>query len=111
VALPNLNEAIADLNGSLFPLGAAKLLYRVKMQGVQSARLALLGIRKKFRAERKYAGLSLYLYKKLNDSGRRKGYRWGELSWTAETNGPVNAGIRVMGGKIYKTYRIYEAAL
>lgn len=111
LAIPNLNEAITDLKGRLFPLGAAKLLYRAKVRGIQSARLAILGIRRKFRAERKYAGLSLYLYHKLNDSGRRSGYTWGELSWTAEDNGPVNAGIRVMGGKVYKKYRVYEAVL
>ncbi|HEU4583526.1 MAG TPA: hypothetical protein VFS67_34950 [Polyangiaceae bacterium] len=111
LALPNLNEAIGDLEGRLFPTGAAKLLYRVKVKGIHSARLALLGIRKKFRADRKYAGLSLYLYCKLNESGRRNGYTWGELSWTDEANGPVNAGIRVMGGKIYKKYRVYESAL
>jgi hypothetical protein len=111
VALPNLNEAIGDLGGRLFPTGAAKLIYRVKMRGINSARLALLGIRKKFRGDRRYAALSLYLYCKLNDSGRRNGYRWGELSWTAEDNGAVNAGIRVMGGKVYKKYRVYEAAL
>ena len=28
VGLPNINEAIADLNGSLFPFGWAKLLWR-----------------------------------------------------------------------------------
>ncbi len=111
LAIPNLNEAIGDLGGRLFPLGAAKLLYRVKVKGIHSARLALLGIRKKFRAERKYAGLSLYLYYKLNESGRRHGYNWGELSWTAEDNGPVNAGIKVMVGKVYKKYRVYEAPL
>ena len=111
VALPNLNEAITDLGGRLFPLGAAKLLYRTKVRGINSARLIILGIRKKFRADRKYAGLSLYLYHKLNESGRRKGYSWGELGWTAEDNGPVNAGIRLMGGKIYKRYRVYEAPL
>jgi hypothetical protein len=111
LAIPNLNEAIGDLGGRLFPTGAAKLLYRVKVKGIHSARLILLGIRKKFRAERKYAGLSLYLYCKLNDSGRRNGYTWGELGWTDEANGAVNAGIKVMGGKVYKKYRVYEAAL
>ena len=111
VALPNFNEAIGDLHGRLFPLGAAKLYYRVKVRGISSARLIILGIRKKFRADRKYAGLSLYLYHKLNASGRQSGYRWGELGWTAEDNGPVNAGIRLMGGKIYKRYRVYEAPL
>jgi hypothetical protein len=108
VALPNVNEAIPDLNGRLFPFGAAKLLYRVKVRGIHSARLAILGIKKKFRGDRRYAGLSLYLYCKLNDSGRRNGYRWGELSWTDEANGPVNTGIKLMGGNIYKKYRVYE---
>lgn len=111
LAVPNLNEAIADLGGTLFPLGAAKLYYRIKVRGVRSARLALLGIRKKFRGDRNYAGLSLYLYRHLNDEGRKVGYDWGELSWTTETNGPVNAAIKMMGGKIYKTYRVYEGAL
>jgi len=111
LALPNFNEAIGDLGGRLFPLGAAKLLYRVKVRGISSARLIILGIRKKFRGDRKYAGLSLYLYHKLNESGRTNGYRWGELGWTAEDNGPVNTGIKLMGGKIYKRYRVYEASL
>jgi hypothetical protein len=39
------------------------------------------------------------------------GLDWGELSYTLEDNGPVNAGIRMMGGKIYKTYRVYEREL
>jgi hypothetical protein len=111
LALPNFNEAIGDLGGRLFPLGAAKLLYRVKVRGIGSARLIILGIRKKFRSDRRYAGLSLYLYHKLNESGRNNGYRWGELGWTAEDNGPVNTGIRLMGGKIYKRYRVYEGLL
>src|SRR5262249_22801105 len=61
IALPNLNECIADLHGKLFPLGLPKLLYRLKVKGPKSARLFLLGIRKKYRHVRKYAGLSAYL--------------------------------------------------
>lgn len=108
VALPNVNAALHDLGGQLFPLGAAKLLYRLKVQRPETARLAILGIRKKFRKSRKYAGLSTYLYALLNDAGQKLGIRWGELSWTYEDNGPVNAAIKMMGGKIYKKYAIYE---
>jgi hypothetical protein len=108
IALPNLNELIKDMKGKLGPLELAKLLYRLKVKGPKTARLAILGIRKKFRNQRKYAGLSTYLYAKLNQSGERLGIEWGELSWTLEDNGPVNVAIRLMGGKIYKKYRIYE---
>jgi hypothetical protein len=108
VALPNVNELIHDLRGKLFPLGLAKLIWRLKVRGPKSGRLALLGIRKKFRNIKRYAPLSLYLYAEMNNAGMRAGCEWGELSWTLEDNHPVNIGIKMMGGKIYKTHRIYE---
>ncbi len=78
---------------------------------LKSARLALLGIRKKVRTQRKYAGLALYLYGAMNEAGRTLGIQEGELSWTLEDNGAVNAGIRMMGAELYKRYRVYERAL
>ena len=111
VALPNLNELARDLNGKLFPFGLLKLLYRLKVQGPKSARLLILGIRKKWRHVRKYAGLSAFLYAELNESGKKLGIEWGELGWTLEDNGPVNAGIRMMGAKPYKRYRVFDKAL
>ncbi len=111
LALPNLNELIADMKGKLGPLGLPKLMWRLKVVGPHTARLIILGIRKKFRGQRKYAALSAYLYAKMNAAGKRLGLRGGELSWTLEDNAPVNTGIKLMGGKIYKTYRIYEKEL
>jgi hypothetical protein len=111
LALPNLNELVRDFGGKLFPLGLPKLLYRLKVRGPKTARLVILGIRKKFRHVRKYAGLSTYLYAKMNDAGKGLGIQWGELSWTLEDNAPVNVGIKLMGGKIYKKYRVFEREL
>ncbi|HVH41569.1 MAG TPA: hypothetical protein VM925_04475, partial [Labilithrix sp.] len=111
LALPNLNELIPDLHGKLFPFGLPKLLYRLKVEGAKSARLLILGIKKKFRIQRKYAGLSLFLYAEMNDGGRRVGITWGELGWTLEDNAAVNTGIKMMGAKKYKTYRVYEKSL
>jgi hypothetical protein len=76
-----------------------------------SARLVILGIRKKLRHVKKYGGLSSYLYVELNNAGRRIGCDWGELSFTMETNHPVNLGIKSMGGTVYKRYRLYERDL
>jgi hypothetical protein len=111
IALPNLNEFLPSLHGKLLPFGAAKLLYGLKVAGAKSGRLALLGIRKKVRNVRKYAGLSLAMYAGMNDGGRRIGMTWGELSWTLEDNGPINVAIRALGAEKYKTYRLYEKAL
>ena len=111
LALPNINEMIKDFHGSLFPVGLPKLLWRLKVEGPKTARLILLGIRKKYRHVRKYAGLSTYMYVEMNRSGQKLGIKWGELSWTVEDNGPVNVGIKFMGGKIYKKYRVYQRDL
>jgi hypothetical protein len=111
IAIPNINEMIKDFRGKLFPFGLPKLLWRLKIEGPKTARLALLGIRKKYRHVRKYAPLSTYLYVEMNRSGQRLGIKWGELSWTVEDNAPVNVGIKFMGGKIYKKYRVYERML
>jgi len=111
VALPNLNELVRDMNGKLLPFGLPKLLWRLKVRGPRSARLALLGIRKKWRNVRKYAALSAFMYAEMNEGGRKLGIREGELGWTLEDNGRVNAGIQLMGAKRYKTYRVYEKSL
>lgn len=111
VALPNVNEHIRKLNGKLFPTGALKLLWGLKTQGTKTARLALLGVRKKYRNVKKYGALSTFMYAELAKMGQRIGIHWGELSWTLEDNAPVNLAIKFMGGRIYKTYRIYGKSL
>jgi len=111
VALPNLNEAIQDLDGKLFPFGFAKLLWRTKVRGLKSARLITLGIRRELRNKKRYGGLSAAMYVELAKRGRAKGYEWAELGWTLDDNAPVNVAIRAMGGKAYKRYRLYESDL
>jgi hypothetical protein len=111
LAVPNVNEAIGDLRGQLFPFGFAKLLWRLKVRGVKTGRLIILGIRKKYRNVRRYGGLSAYLYVAMNHSAHMIGLTRGELGWTLEDNAAINAGIRLMGGKVVKKYRIYERSL
>ena len=47
----------------------------------------------------------------MNNGAKKLGIKEGELGWTLEDNGRVNAGIALMGAKHYKTYRVYEKAL
>jgi hypothetical protein len=111
IMLPNLNEAIADLNGKLFPFGAAKLLYRMKVKHPVSTRLMMLGIREDIRKQRRYGGLSAAMYVETAKRGYGKGYRWAELSWIREDDAPINLGIKMMGGKVYKRYRVFQKPL
>ncbi|MBL9023504.1 MAG: hypothetical protein JNL21_15015 [Myxococcales bacterium] len=112
IMVPNLNEAIADLNGKLFPFGWAKLLYRTKVKVPKSTRLILLGIRGEARKNvKKYGGLSAAMYVEVAKRGIAKGYEWSELGWTREDDSPINLGIRSMGAKVYKKYRVFKKDL
>ena len=112
IMVPNLNEAIADLDGALFPLGWAKLLWRLKVRRVTSTRLILLGIRARIRKNvKRYGGLAAAMMVEVRERGIAKGYEWSELSWTREDDAPINLSIRSMGAKVYKTYRVYRKRL
>lgn len=108
VCVPNLNASIQDLGGKLFPFGFAKLLWRVKVSRPTSARLIMLGVRKDMQRVKKYGALSTAMYVELAKRGTERGYEWGELSYTLEDNHLINLGIKAMGAKHYKTYRVYE---
>jgi hypothetical protein len=107
LALPNVNELLMGLGGRLFPLGWARLLWRLKRCKPRSARLILLGVKKKFRGD-VLGGLAVLLYAEMHERGRKRGFTRGELSWTLEDNVKINHGIALMGGTVYKRYRLYE---
>ncbi len=111
LAVPNLNEAIHDFEGSISPGKIAKLLWRLKVDHTKGTRVAMLGIKEEIRKQKRYMPLALALIAELNRRGYQRGYEWSELSWTLEDNGPVNAMIKAAGGNIYKKYRIYECGL
>ncbi|MGD8862940.1 MAG: hypothetical protein PVI30_23200 [Myxococcales bacterium] len=110
-AAPNINEAARDLKGKLLPFGAFKLVWRLFVKNPKTARLILLGVKEKFRVQRQYGYLPMALVYEVKNRGEKLGYEWGELGWTLESNAPVNVMIKAMGGKHYKTYRIYEMDL
>jgi GNAT superfamily N-acetyltransferase len=110
LALPNINEAMRDLDGKLFPTGWAKMLYRLKVDPVKSFRLILLGIKEDFRGTA-LGALSVQLYAEIHDRAYAAGYQEAEASWTLEDNDAINDGMEFMGAEQYKTYRVYEKEL
>jgi len=108
VVFPNLNEAIRDLNGRLFPTGWLKLLWRLKVRGVKTARVSLMGVRQRFQMSRLGAVLALMMITSLRSSGRKRGIEQIELSWILEDNMGMRKIIESLGGVPYKRYRIYQ---
>lgn len=109
--LPNLNEATRGLDGRLFPFGWMKLLWRLKVKGVSSARVPLMGIRQEVQKTRTGTALMLNLFETCFSAMRPRGYHSVEMSWILETNKDVQNMIHLCGADIYKTYRLYRKTL
>jgi len=109
--IPDLNEAIRDLNGSLFPFGWAKLLWRLKVSGVKQARIPLMGLRKEFHNTRTGLSIVAALCETVFEAARQKGFTHCELSWVLENNPGMISICEQASAKAYKTYRMYEKIL
>lgn len=111
VALPNVNEAIRGLHGKLFPIGWLKLLWRLKVRFPGSARVPLMGVRRKFQRSRLGTSLAFLVIDAVRKHLHSRGATQIELSWILEDNVGMRNIIELIGGKAYKRYRVYERPL
>jgi GNAT superfamily N-acetyltransferase len=111
VCLPNVNEAIADFGGRLLPANWLKLLWRLKVAGLKSARLPLMGVVRRYQGTALGAALMLGVIQRVREWHRAHGTQIAELSWILEENRPMRRMIELVGGRPHKTYRIYQKVL
>jgi len=106
MTLPDANSALKAAGGRLttfgLPIGLVKLV--LASRKIKRLRLVTLGIKEGFRRR----GIDAILYLDTLRTARQLGYSGGEISWTLEDNHLVNRAIESMGGRKYKTYRLYE---
>ncbi len=110
ITLPDFNEAIGPLNGRLtrFGLPIGLLRFRSNLKRIKTARLIALGVLPEFRRR----GIAEALILRTFDYGHNQlGYTGAELSWTLEDNQLINRTIEAVGGRQYKTYRLFEKAI
>lgn len=111
IGLPNLNEAIADLGGRLLPFGLFKLLWRLKVKGVKTGRVPLMGVKRKLHGTTLGSVLPLHLIASIRKSALARGYETAELSWVLEDNARMRHIGEALCGPAYKTYRLYGKEL
>jgi hypothetical protein len=111
VCLPNVNEAISDLGGRLFPIGWIKLLWRLKVAHPKSVRVALMGIRKEYQRGLTGAGISLAMIDAIKRPVLNHDATEVEMGWILEDNKSMRNIIEGIGGVVAKRYRFYEKSL
>jgi hypothetical protein len=111
VGLPNINEASRDLGGKLLPFGWLKLLWRLKVKHLSTARVPLMGVKQEYQHSRLGTSLTLMGVDRLRKVLHASGVEEVEMGWILEDNGGMRNIIETVGGKIYKRYRMYEKEL
>jgi len=107
MGLPDYNIPLKHVNGSLNWLGIIKFLWHRRQ--IDQGRVIAICSLPEFR--RKMVPLALIYLGMSGGIQKGKPYKRAELSWVYEDNAPSRKLIEASGGKIYKTYRMYEKTL
>lgn len=103
--LPDYNFVLKKMHGRLNPWTILKALYYAKR--IRDMRLLLLGIKPHYRNR----GVDALLFREGFKGSLKNGFRRVEFSWILEDNIPTQRLVEMIGGRLYKTYRIYEKRL
>ncbi|WP_242137675.1 N-acetyltransferase [Sphingomonas sp. TREG-RG-20F-R18-01] len=112
ITLPDLNEAIAPLNGNLLPFGWAKLLLWLRKPKVKTMRVPLMGVLKELQSSRMASQLAFMMIEYIKRASvANYGATRGEIGWILEDNQGMRSIADAIGCHVNKRYWIYEKAL
>ncbi|HEX4848014.1 MAG TPA: N-acetyltransferase, partial [Novosphingobium sp.] len=112
MTLPDLNEVLKPLGGSLFPFGWAKLLWWLRKPRCRTMRVPLMGVLKKHQSSRLASQLAFMMIEAIRQSATgRYGATRGEIGWVLDDNQGMNAIADAIESTVNKEYTIYEKAL
>jgi GNAT superfamily N-acetyltransferase len=105
LTLPDYNQVLRHLNGRLLPFGWLTALRRRKE--IDAVRVFALGVKPEYQ----HTGVAAGLYAEHFHMAASTPQTGGEMGWILESNVAMNKAMEAMGGRIVKTYRLYEKAL
>ena len=112
MTLPDLNEVIKPMGGSLFPFNWAKLLLWLRKPKVRTMRVPLMGVRKRLQSSRMASQLAFMMIEYIRRNAIREyGATRGEIGWILEDNQGMNAIAEAINSTVNKSYVIYDKPL
>jgi hypothetical protein len=112
MTLPDLNEAIAPLEGSLFPFGWARLLLWLRKPKVRTMRVPLMGVRKRLQSSRMASQLAFMMIEHIRRNAvAHYGATRGEIGWILDDNKGMVAIADALLTTVNREYVIYEKPL
>ena len=112
IVLPNINEVLIDLKGSLFPFGWAKLINWIRKPKTQYVRVPLMGVLQKHQSSRlaSQAAFMMIEYIRRAAVPNYKASR-AEIGWILDDNQGMNAIATAIESQVNRVYTIYEKDL
>ncbi|MES3154550.1 N-acetyltransferase [Sphingomonas faeni] len=112
ITLPDLNEAIKPLNGSLFPFGWAKLLWWLRKPKVRTVRVPLMGVVKELQASRMASQLAFMMIEYIRRASvENYGAKRAEIGWILDDNQGMRSIAETIESRVNKVYQVYERTL
>ena len=112
ITLPDLNEPLAGLNGSLFPFGWAKLLLWLRRPRVRTMRVPLMGVVKELQSSRMASQLAFMMIEYIRRASvERYGATRGEIGWILDDNQGMRSIAETIESRVNKVYQVYEKML
>jgi len=106
LAIPNVNPALAVLNGSMAnPIRVLRAMMIGRRR--EALRLIIMGVKEQYRLR----GIEGVLFYEGLKAALDRGYTSCEYSWILEDNELTKRTVRLMDGQLTKTYRIYSKPL
>lgn len=112
MTLPNLNEVLQPMGGTMWPFNWAKLLWWLRKPRCRTMRVPLMGVLKKHQASRLASQLAFMMIEEIRRKATANyGATRGEIGWVLDDNQGMNAIAEAIFSTVNKEYTIYEKGL
>lgn len=112
IVLPNLNEKLIDMGGSLWPFNWAKLLWWLRKPHSRTLRVPLMGVVKRLQNSRMASTLAFMMIEYIRRNGVVN-YRTthGDIGWVLDDNQGMKAVAEAIDAKVNRVYQLYAKSL
>ena len=112
IVLPNINELLIDMEGSLLPFNWARLLWWLRKPKCKTLRVPLMGVAKKLQNSRMASTLAFMMIEHIRRDGvAHYGGQYGDIGWVLDDNQGMNAVAAAINAAVNRVYLIYDKPL
>ncbi len=112
IVLPDINQLLIDMDGSLLPFNWARLLWWLRKPRSRRLRVPLMGVVKKLQNSRMASTLAFMMIEFIRRDGVASyGAEQGDIGWVLDDNQGMNAVAAAINARVNRVYQIYDKAL